>query len=115
LATVLSALDGAPDLSETRRRDLRSAVKRVAELLGNVPATIPLVMEDIQAKLAAVSPIGVSMTLKRFTNIRSDFVSAVKASGLIPLKGNSKAQLSPEWIEFFTRLTNGRPISGSLV
>jgi integrase len=105
LATVLSAVDAATGLSETRGRDLRSAVKRVAELLGNVPAAIPLVMEDIQAKLAAVSPIAVGMTPKRFTNIRSDFVSAVKASGLIPLKDNSKARLGPEWIEYFSRLT----------
>src|SRR5262249_14413964 len=32
-------------------------------------------------------------------------LSAVKVSRLIPLKSNSKARLSPEWIEFFSRLT----------
>ncbi len=51
LATVLHCLDRPSGLSQTRLRDLRSAVKRVAELLGNVPAAIPLNMETIQAGL----------------------------------------------------------------
>jgi hypothetical protein len=63
LATVLTKLDAAPvGLSETRVRDLRSATKRVAELLGNVPAAIPLVMQEIQARLSAINPIAVGMT-----------------------------------------------------
>jgi integrase len=104
LATVLAALETNGALSETRLRDLRSAVKRVAELLGNVPAAIPLVMEKVQAGLGAVNPIAVGMTPKRFTNIRSDFVAAVKASGVIPIRLNVKAEFSPEWVVLFSRL-----------
>ena len=104
LATVLAALETNGELSDTRRRDLRSAVKRVAELLGNVPAAIPLVMEEVQAGLGAVNPIAVGMTPKRFTNIRSDFVAAVRASGVIPIKLNVKAEFSPEWVNLFSRL-----------
>ena len=104
LATVLSALEAPSVPSETRLRDLRSAVRRVAELLANVPAAISLVMEEIQAGLGAVNPIAVGMSSKRYTNIRSDFVAAVKASGVIPIKVNVKAKLSPEWVDFFTRL-----------
>ena len=106
LATVLAALETKGELSETRRRDLRSAIKRVAELLGNVPAAIPLVMENVQAELGAVSPIAVGLSAKRFTNIRSDFVAAVKASGVIPKKLNVNATLSPDWVDFFSRLAS---------
>ena len=42
LATMLAALDRPGKLSATRLRDLRSAVKRVANLLGDEPAAIPL-------------------------------------------------------------------------
>ena len=70
-------------------------------LPGNVPAAIPLVMEKIQAGLGAVNPIAVGMTLKRLTNIRSDFVAAVKASGVIPITLNVKAQFDPEWVALF--------------
>jgi hypothetical protein len=108
LATVLSALDRASGLSETRVRDLRSAVRRTAELLGNAPAAIPLAMDKIQAALSAVNPIALGMTLKRFTNLRSDFAAAVKASGLIPLTANPRAELSPEWIELFDRVSERR-------
>jgi integrase len=106
LATVLTALQTPSGLSETRLRDLRSAVKRVAELLGNVPAAIPLVMEKVQAGLGAVNPVAIGMTPKRFTNIRSDFVAAVKASGVIPTELNVKAKLSPEWVDLFSRLAS---------
>ncbi len=108
LATVLERLAGSTGLSETRRRDLRSAVRRVAELLGNVPAAIPLAMETIQSGLKAVNPVAVGMTSKRFTNIRSDFVAAVKASGLAPIMLNAMAKLSREWIDLFSRLGERR-------
>jgi integrase len=108
LATVLAALDGSSALSETRQRDLRSAVRRMAELLGNGPSAIPLVMEKIQAGLSTVNPMAVGMTPKRLTNIRSDFVAAVRASGVIPIKLNGKAKLSPEWIDLLSRLSKQR-------
>ena len=108
LATLLAALEGHSSLSESRRRDLRSAVKRVAHLLGNAPAAIPLAMDAIRAGLNAVNPIAVGMTPKRFANIRSDFVAAVKASGLLPVKAERKVALSLEWRQLFARLSGRR-------
>ena len=108
LATLLAALEGQSNLSESRRRDLRSAVKRVAHLLGHAPAAIPLAMGTIGDGLRNVNPIAIGMTPKRFANIRSDFVAAVKASGLAPVKIESKAALSPEWRQLFARLSGRR-------
>jgi hypothetical protein len=108
LADLLTALQKVKNLSETRRRDLRSAVKGVGKLLGNGPSAIPLVMEQIQAGLATVNPVAVGMTPKRFANIRSDFVAAVKATGMIKAKGLAKAKLSPEWKDLFSRLAERR-------
>ena len=42
LASMLAALDRVGKLSATRRRDLRSAVKSVANLLGDESAALPL-------------------------------------------------------------------------
>ena len=105
LATVLKALDQSAVLSPTRRRDLRSGVSRVAELLGNEPPAIQLVMENIQAGLAAVNPVAVGMTPKRLTNVRSDFLAAVRASGVIPITLDSKAALSPAWTDLLQNLS----------
>ena len=80
LAGLLAALERHGKLSATRRRDLVSAVKRVAILLGNEPAAIALDMAAISARLAAVNPVAVGITPRRFANIRSDFLAAVKAA-----------------------------------
>jgi len=105
LATVQKALAQSSQLSATRVRDLRSGVSRVAELLGNETSGIPLSMEKIQAGLAAVNPIAAGMTSKRFTNIRSDFLAAVRASGVIPIKLDRKAALGPEWSDLLQGLS----------
>ena len=42
LQDLLKAVEGLETLSVTRRRDLRSSVKRVASLLGEDPVRIPL-------------------------------------------------------------------------
>jgi integrase len=108
LAEVLAALDRASGLSGTRLRDLKSATKRVAILLGNEPAAIALDMGAISARLAAVSPAALGLTAKRFANIRSDFLAAVKASGVKPLKVELKSPLSSDWVDFFKRLSGRR-------
>jgi integrase len=108
LATVLTALEQPGALSATRLRDLRSAVNRVADLLGNEPRGIPLDMDAIRAGLAAISPVAAGMTSKRFVNIRSDFVAAIRVSGVMPVRVGVKKTVSPSWIELFGRLAGRR-------
>jgi hypothetical protein len=107
LANVLTALENSAH-SETRRRDLRSGVKRVAALLGEDPSRIPLDLSAISAKLATVNPLAAGLTPKSLANIRSDFLAAVKASGLKTGKRKSKPPLSPAWSELMGRLSSMR-------
>ena len=93
-------------LSATRVRDLRSAVKRVADLLGNEPAAIALDMDAIRVRLGTINPLAVGMTAKRFANVRSDFLAAVKACGVKPVTG--RKTLSPAWVRLFARLSGRR-------
>ena len=106
LATMLAALDRPGKLSATRLRDLRSAVKRVADLLGDEPAAIPLDIDAISARLNTINPLAVGMTAKRLANIRSDFLAAVKVCGVQPVTGSKS--LSPEWVKLFKRLSGRR-------
>ena len=69
---------------------------------------IPLAMDTIRDGLGGVNPIAVGMTPKRFANIRSDFVAAVKASGPLPVNAERKVALSPEWRQLFARLSGRR-------
>jgi len=68
LASVLAALGANCGLAPTRLRDLRSAVRRVAALLGNELAAIPFDMAVVSAGLATVNPVAVGMTAKRLSN-----------------------------------------------
>jgi integrase len=106
LATILSALNGLDMLSDTRLRDLRSAVKCIADLLGNEPAAITLDLDAISARLSAISPVAAGMSGKRFANIRSDFLAAVTACGVRPVTG--KKTLSSAWVKLFDRLKGRR-------
>jgi hypothetical protein len=82
--SVLAALEHRHDLSPNRRRDLRSGVTRVAKLMGETPVVLDL--PAISAKLAAINAAAVGLTPKTLSNIRSDFLAAVNASGLKPAK-----------------------------
>lgn len=108
LATVLAAVEASKVVTATRRRDLRSAVKRIAHFLGNEPAAVTLDMDEISRKLRAVNPIAVGLTAKRFANIRSDFMAAVRISGWVKATANAKNALSAAWRELFKRLSGRR-------
>ena len=101
LAGVLAALERDGKLSATRKRDLVSAVKRIAILLGDEPAAIALDMPAISARLAAVNPVAVGLTAKTFANVRSNFLAAVKAAGLMPANALGKSPLSAAWTDLF--------------
>jgi integrase len=106
LQTVLEALAEC-ELAPNRLRDLRSAVTRVAKLLDDAPARIALDLPALGARLAALSPIAVGLTPKSFSNIRSDFLAAVNASGLKPVRSPAKA-LSPAWRALLAKLPKRR-------
>jgi integrase len=107
LADLLLALDAQTGLSETQLRDFRSSVKRVARLVGEDPAHIPLVLPAISAKLAAITPAAADMTSKTFSNIRSNFTAAVKASGLKSVRP-ARTPLSRRWKKLLSKLTAKR-------
>jgi hypothetical protein len=108
-ATLQAVLDALAEREFTpnRRRDLRSAVTRVAKLLGDASARITLELPVLGARLAAISPIAVGLTPKSFSNIRSDLLAAVDASGLRPARSPAKA-LSPAWSELLAKLPKRR-------
>jgi hypothetical protein len=108
LKAVLDSLEERRDLAPNRLRDLRSAVTRVAKLLGGAPGHIPLELPVLSAKLAAINPVAAGLTAKTFSNIRSDFLAAVNASGLKQLRSPGKGALSPGWTRLLDRLPKRR-------
>jgi hypothetical protein len=82
---VIDRLADNCSLSETRRRDLRSAVVTFGKLIDRAPALIPLDLAAIRAGLDAMVPVQAKISRKRWANLRSDLVAAIEASGLRPM------------------------------
>ncbi len=108
LSDVLLALEGRDGLSEIRWRDLCSSVRRIALLLGDDPSRIPLDLAAISAKLATVNPIAVGVSPKSLSNVRSNFMAAVKASKFKPVLGIANAPLSRSWKALMAKLATRR-------
>ena len=108
LEDLFNAVERRDALSISRRRDLRSSVKRVALLMGDDPARIPLDLRAISAKLGTVSPVASGLSTKSLANIRSDFLAAVKVSGLKPVQRPARTPLSPAWTKLFAALSARR-------
>jgi integrase len=108
LATLDQRLREVSNLSPTRRHDLRSAVTRVAALLQERPENLSLDLALIASRLKSVNAVAAGMTAKRLSNIRSDFIAAVRLSGLAPVIDSAKIQLSPAWVALTTQLSAKR-------
>ena len=97
LADVLARLDRNSSISGVRRRDLRSAVNRMARLQGDLPAHIQLDLATISKRLATPIPAAAGLSQKTLANLRSDFLAAVKTSGLESLPAPPRTSLSAGW------------------
>src|ERR1700735_3073884 len=85
LQDVLDGLAGNSSLSDSRRRDLRSAVTSFAALMDTSPPHVALDLDAIRSVLDLMVPIQAKVSRKRWANLRSDLSAAIAASGLRPM------------------------------
>jgi len=102
LAHVLSGLEHNRAISDVRRRDLRSAVNRVARLHGDEPGRIPLDMPTISQRLTSAMPAAAGLSQKNLANVRSDFSAAVRKSGIRPAPSPTNTPMTPSWRKLMT-------------
>src|SRR4029079_14085658 len=103
LKDVLAGVKGNEALSETRQRDLRSAVNSFAALIDSTPSLVPLDLSAIRSVLDLTLPIQAKVSRKRWANLRSDLAAAVDASGLIPMIKTASVELSESWLAIFEK------------
>jgi integrase len=108
LAHVLSALEHNRAISDVRRRDLRSAVNRVARLHGDEPGRIRLEIPTISQRLASAMPAAAGLSQKTLANVRSDFLAAVRTSGIKPALTLAKTPMTPSWRKLMADLSSKR-------
>src|SRR5262249_33688445 len=73
-------------LSESRKRDLRSAIVNYGKIVGEVPAAISIDLAAIRKTLDEVVPLQAKVSRKRRANLRSDIAAAIAVFGQPMLK-----------------------------
>ena len=77
LADVVTALQADPNLAPTRRRDLCSAVRRVAGMLARDPARLPASLPEIRRALAGINLALTVVSIALFGNMIREKVRPV--------------------------------------
>lgn len=96
-ADLIDRLKEDMTLTEWRRRDMVSGLRRTAKALGVPPQDVPCDSRWLQPRLAKVSPARLRLTPKSWQNAVSDARSALAHFGLVERRINKLSDLSPEW------------------
>lgn len=112
LQQVVDRITANADLSDTRKRDLRSAIVTYGKIIDAPLSEIPLDLAAIRKTLDGVVPLQAKVSRKRWTNLRSDLAAAIAESELLPMLKTADLKLSVEWEELFNATTDKRITNG---
>ncbi len=104
LADVILAIDNIQHLSKGRRCDLKTACRTIARIMDRPPSGIAVDLGMIREALEGTIPAQHGLTEKRWSSIRSDFVGALRLTGIAEPLATSKAVLSDGWSAFLAKV-----------
>jgi integrase len=112
LQEVIDRLGANADLSDTRKRDLRSAIVTYGKILDQAPQAIAMDLAAIRKTLDGVVQLQAKVSRKRWANLRSDIAAAIAASGLQPMLKTSNIEPDQNWDQVLAaakdrRISNG--------
>jgi integrase len=81
LTEVVAHVEADSGLAPTRQRDLVSAVRRIAELIGKPLDALPADLNALRPRINAVRPALHQISPKTWTNLKTNFRAAVLAAG----------------------------------
>ena len=113
LANVLEVVQEA-NLSPSQRRDMKSAIKRIAEMASAVPATVPAEAPALRQKLAKILPAAHGVSPKTWANLRSQLRAALRLADVIDSMGPGSAMLDPAWAPLVRAIAEDKRLSCGL-
>ncbi|MCF7698904.1 hypothetical protein [Loktanella sp. M215] len=99
LADVIDKLQALPNLNDARRRDLISAVIRIATYLGRTPADLPIDAPALRAALANIHPAQIGIKAKSLSNVKANLAAALRITRFMP-RNLPVAERSTAWVGF---------------
>ena len=81
MSDVVAQLQEMGSLTETQRRDLISAVRRICTLIDRAPEDVPANINWVHIRLRRVHPASVGISKKTLSNIKSNVLKALELCG----------------------------------
>ena len=97
LAHVVEQIGADTNLSDTRRRDMISGMRRLAKAMDRSLAEVPADPSWLQPRLAGLMPAALGISQKTLQNAISDTRAALAHVGIIKRRKNHIDALSPAW------------------
>jgi hypothetical protein len=113
LENMLLAVQKA-DLPPLQRRDMTSAIKRVCEMAGVAPATLPAKAPAVRAILAKIRPAAHGVSPKTWSNLLSRFRAALRLAGVIEPALQGSATRHPAWVPLVQAIAEDKRLSCGL-
>jgi len=113
LADVLSLVEQVGPAG-TRRRDLISAVKRLCEMAGAVPASVTAQPPAIREMIGRLRPAAYGVSPKSYSNLKSLLTAALELAGVVDSLGRGSARQDPQWGPLLQAINNDQRLSNGL-
>jgi hypothetical protein len=94
---ILNQIDGRADLTSTKNRDLKSALRSMCRLINKQPDEVPANINWVHIRLRRVQPAAHDITKNRLANIKSDVLKAPEITGCSRKRSDWLRKPSPEW------------------
>jgi PAS domain-containing protein len=104
IAEVMARLRTLDGLSERRRRDVLSALRKVCKIAGKTAEEIPATATSLRAIFANTSPAAARVSRRRWNNLRCLALDAIRRAGLPALTNRAHQPLSLTWDALRDRL-----------
>jgi integrase len=95
-----------PTLTPTRRRDIGSALRSIARLLGRPLAGLPCDLPALRQLLEKIHPTRAGISKKRLQNLRSDLVFAIRHVHASGGQVQPRRPLCADWQQLFQHLNS---------
>jgi integrase len=113
LADVRDVVDRA-GLAGTRRRDMVSALDRICEMAGTMPASVPVEPSVLRDMLSRIRPAAHGVSAKSYSNLKSLFAAALQLAGVIDPSGRGAAKGHPVWGPLLEAIAGDQRLSNGL-
>ena len=104
MADLIERMLADQDLTDARRRNLASSIRRFCGALGIAPERAPAAFWFFRERLERFHPADVDIKPHRWQTIRADVAFALKRIGLAPDQPKPRVPLSGAWDELYARM-----------